>query len=165
MNEEFKILDGILRYLLKNGNKSFTYIKEDSQLKSEFAVDIDNNTLASAFVKLVKDKYVNINEQTIGLKMDNSPRNINYYNISFEGIIFIKNDGYEKEHQNNQKIEIESAEMKKRQFLLEEKHSSIQFQLLVLTWVIAIGTSVAAIYYLLEVLKFLGVLTSCSCNN
>lgn len=161
MNKELEILDGILKYLLKNGNNSFSTISDDAKLKKEFSQEVEKNTLKSAFVKLEKDGHVNTNNQIIGMHMNQTPYIVECYNISFEGIFFINSGGYEKEAQNNQKKEIESAELKKRQFLLEENHSSIQFQLLVLTWVIAIGTFVAAIYYLLEVLKFFGVLNSC----
>lgn len=159
---ELEILDAILKYILKNGNNSFGFIKKDDKLKSTFSQEVENNTLASAFIKLEKDGYINSYLKKVGLNLDNTPRTVDYYNISFEGIFFIKNGGYEKELQKNQKAEIEFVELKKRQFLLEEKHSSIQCQLLFLTWVIAIGTFVAAIYYLIEVLKFFGVLNSCS---
>ena len=156
---EQKILDDLLVFLKETKCDTFYSIESEIKNKSVILKDINSKMLHSALLKLVKDDYVFENYRNIGSLSGYT------YNISFEGIFFINNGGYEKEHQNNQKTEIESAEMKKRQFLLEEKHSSIQFQLLVLTWVIAIGTSVAAIYYLLEVLKFLGVLTSCSCNN
>lgn len=162
MNKELEILDGILKYLLNNGNKTFSFIKDDENLKSAFSHKVENNTLESAFVKLVKDGYVNVNEQTRGMNMNKTPYVVECYNISFEGIFFINNGGYEKEHQNNQKAEIESAELKKRQFLLEEKHSSIQGQIVFLTLVIAIGTLIPAVYYIIEILKFFGVLTSCS---
>jgi hypothetical protein len=165
MNKELEILDGILKYLLNNGNNSFSSIKDDDKLKNEFSQEVENNTLASAFDKLVKDGYVNVNEQTRGINMNKTPYVVECYNISFEGIFFINNGGYEKEHENNQKAEIESAELKRRQFLLEEKHSSIQGQIVFLTLVIAIGTLIPAVYYIIEILEFFGVLNSCSCNN
>lgn len=150
MNKEFKILDGILRYLLKNGNKSFSSIKEDDKLKSEISLDIENNTLASAFIKLVKDGYVNINEQTIGLKMDNSPRNVDYYNISFEGIFFIKKGGYHQALLEVQRKENEYDDLKNEQ----RKQSASLVQLN--RWMV-FGAIVVAIDSILNILHFFGV--------
>lgn len=150
MNKEFKILDGILRYLLKNGNKSFSSIKEDDKLKSEISLDIENNTLASAFIKLVKDGYVNINEQTIGLKMDNSPRNVDYYNISFEGIFFIKDGGY---HQ----ALLEAQRKENAYDVLKTEQRKQSISLLWLNRWVAFGAVVVAIDSILNILHFFGV--------
>lgn len=156
---ELEILDALLKYLKDTNHNTFQHIKSDVKNKSAFLKDIDDKILYSALLKLVKDDYVYEDFQKIGSLSGN------VYNISFEGIFFINNGGYEKEHQNNQKAEIESAELKKRQFLLEEKHSSIQGQIVFLTLIIAIGTLIPAVYYIIEILKFFGVLTSCSCNK
>lgn len=155
MNKELEILDGILKYLLSNGNNPFSYIKADDKLKSEFSQEVENNTLASAFIKLVKDGYVNINEQTIGLKMDNSPRSVNYYNISFEGIFFIKDGGY---HQAL--LEVQRKENAYDVLKTEQRKQSIS--LLWLNRWVAVGAVVVAIDSILNILHFFGVLNSCS---
>lgn len=87
---ELEILDALLKYLLHNSDKSFSDIKEDVKLKAEFSQKVENNTLDSALVKLVKDCYVNVNEQTRGINMNKTPYVVECYNISFEGMFFIK---------------------------------------------------------------------------
>lgn len=155
MNKELEILDGILKYLLNNGNNTFSFIKDDENLKSAFSQEVENNTLASAFIKLVKDGYVNINEQSIGLKMDNSPRSVNYYNISFEGMFFIKDGGY---HQAL--LEVQRKENAYDVLKTEQRKQSIS--LLWLNRWVAFGAVVVAIDSILNILHFFGILNSCS---
>ena len=40
MINEIEILDGILKYLLNNGNNSFSHIKEDIKLKAKVTLTI-----------------------------------------------------------------------------------------------------------------------------
>lgn len=147
---EIKILDTVLKYLLHNGNNSFSFIKDDDKLKIEFSQEIENNTLASALIKLVKDGYVNINEQTVGLKMDNSPRNVDYYNISFEGIFFIKKGGYHQALLEAQRKENEYDDLKNEQ----RKQSASLVRLN--RWMV-FGAIVVAIDSILNILHFFGV--------
>ena len=162
---EIEILDTLLRYLLDNSNNSFSFIKNDDKLKSKFSQEVENDTLSSALLKLVKDEYVNSHLKSVGFNSDESLKTVEHYNISFEGIFFIKNGGYENQIRMNKKKENENIALQKKQFLLEDKHSSYQFQLTLLTWVVVFGTVVAGIYYTIEVLKFFGFLNSCSYGN
>ena len=158
--KNLKILDEFLKYLENTEFRTFTTIRNDTIENSDFLKDIDNFILKSALLKLVKDGYVlQYTENTIDRIFNKSVTN-HYYDISFEGLFFIKNGGYENEYHKNQKAEIESAELKKRQFLLEEKHSSIQGQIVFLTFLVALGTLIAGLYYILEILAFFDVLTS-----
>ncbi|MFE3872203.1 hypothetical protein ACFX5F_13320 [Flavobacterium sp. ZS1P70] len=155
---ENKILDELLKYLLETDYDEFAHIRNDANKKSDFLKNIDNAILKSALLKLVKDGYVNQNSENTTDQLFDTPRTNYFYNISFEGRVFIKNGGYENQNRENQKKENWNNEMTERQNALEEQQSSNQFQLVLLTWVIAIGTLVAAAYYLIEILKFFCVL-------
>lgn len=158
--EYTKILDELLKYLSVTEHTQFAYIRNDANKKSEFLKDIDNSTLHSALLKLVKDDYVNTEMEDSIDPIFKSPRKDQYYKISFEGLVFINNGGYENLYYENQKQKSQFAELKKKQSLLEQKQVSNQFQIVLLTWIIAFGTIVAAVYYLFEILSFFGVLTS-----
>ena len=157
MINEIEILDGILKYLLNNGNNSFSHIKEDIKLKAEFSQKVENNTLASAFIKLVNDGYVNVNEQTRGINMNKTPYVVECYNISFEGSFFIKNDGYRQASLEAQRKEDEYELLNGEQKLHATALLSLNRRMVLLTWAIAFGTLIAAIYYFLEILHFFGV--------
>ena len=157
MNKELEILDGILKYLLNNGNNTFSYIKDDENLKSEIPQEVDKNTLASAFIKLVKDGYVNENKQTRGMNMNKTPYVVDCCNISFEGIFFIKNGGYRQASIEARRKEDAYELLNAEQKLHASALLSLNRRMVFLTWAIAIGTVIASIYYFLEILHFFGV--------
>ena len=158
--DNLKILDELLLLLSKTNESEFAYIINDINNNSEYLKEIDSYILHSAILKLVKDGYVNKKTKNSTDKIFKTPRDYDYYTISFEGIIFLQNGGYQNEYQKNQKEQIEYSELKKKQSLLEEKQVSNQFQIVVLTWIIALGTLIAGLYYIHEILAFFGVLTS-----
>lgn len=162
--EHIKILDDLLKYLVETEYNEFAYIRNDVNDKSEFLKNIDNRTLHSALLKLVKYGYVNQESEKTTDRLFNTPRTDHYYRISFEGLVFIKNGGYENEFHKSQSIESLKNEMIQRQNDLEEKQSRNQTQLVVLTWVIALGTLIAGVYYFLEILGFFGTF-SCDKKN
>ncbi|MBA0883599.1 hypothetical protein [Flavobacterium undicola] len=153
-NTELKILDEILKTLSISDSVKWFEIMNETLDRCEFLKDVDHFTFQVALLKLVKDDYVIETNKDI----DNPKKT--HYNISFEGLFFIKNGGYENQNLKSHQVEMEVVEMKKMQSLLEAKNASLQVQLVVLTYLIAFGTLVAAIYYLLEVLAFLGVCQS-----
>jgi hypothetical protein len=158
--DNIKILDEVLKYLIITEFRTFAEMRNDANEKSDFLKDIDNFIFKSALLKLVKDGYViEYSENKID-EIFNTPRTNYYYDISFEGIIFINAGGYENEYQKNQMQKIEYFELKKKQSLLEEKQLKTQFQLVLLTLIVALGTLIAGLYYILEILAFFGVLTS-----
>lgn len=158
--ENIKILDELIKYLKVTKFRTFVEIRNDANEKSNFLKDIDNFIFKSAVLKFVKDGYV-IEYSEITTDRIFGGQITNYsYDISFEGIFFIKNGGYENGYQKNQKQQIEYSELKKKQSLLEEKQVSNQFQIVVLTWIIALGTIIAGVYYILEIFAFFGILQS-----
>jgi hypothetical protein len=154
---ELEILDALLKYLLHNSDKSFSDIKEDVKLKAEISQKVENNTLDSALVKLVKDGYVNVNEQTRGINMNKTPYVVECYNISFEGMFFIKNGGYRQASLEAQRKANEYELLNAEQKLHATALLSLNRRMVRLTWAIAIGTLIASVYYFLEILHFFGV--------
>lgn len=156
----FKILDELLKYLEITEYRTFSEMRNDANDKSDFLKDIDNFIFKSALLKLVKDGYVTEYSKNTTDKIFNTPRTDYFYDISFEGICFINNGGYEFEYRKSQTQQIEYSDLQKRQSLLEEKQLKIQSQLVFLTFLVALGTLIAGLYYVLEILSFFGVLTS-----
>ena len=154
--EHIKILDELLKYLVETEHNEFAYIRNDVNNKSDFLKNIDNRTLHSALLKLVKDGYVNQESEKTTDRIFNTPRTDYYYRISFEGLVFIKNGGYHYQYQKNQTLENLKNEMTERQNALELKQSRVQGQIAFLTWIIALGTLIAGVYYLIEILKAFG---------
>ena len=151
-NIELKVLDDLLRTLLVSNSFKYSKIINETIDRCDFLKNVQTYIFESALLKLSKDCYVLETNIVINYPIQS------HFNISFEGIVFIKNGGYEKQYQQTQQKEIEFYEMMNRQSALESKNTLFQAQLVVLTYLIAFGTLVAAIYYLLEVLAFLGVL-------
>ena len=158
--KHLNILDDLLRYLLITKHNQFNSFVQDKDNKTILLNLIDNSILHSALLKLVKDGYVNQNSDNVTDRIFGTTKTDHYFKISFEGTVFIENGGYENEYQKTQKEQNDYSELKKKQSLLEEKQISNQFQIVVLTWIIALGTLIAGLYYVLEILDFFGVLTS-----
>lgn len=145
---ELEILDALLKYLKDTKHNTFTSIANDAKKESEFLKGIEDKTLHYALLKLVKDNYVNQDFQKIGTL------NGNLYEISFEGLSFISEGGYVLREKRNRLQD-------KKLNDIEITQSLQQKWILRLTWVIGIGTLVAGVYYLIEILKFFGILKTC----
>lgn len=158
--KHLNILDDLLRYLSITKHNQFNSFVQDKENKTILLNLIDKSILHSALLKLVKDGYVNTESENSIDPLFKSPKKDHYYKISFEGMVFIENGGYENQNRENQRIENWNNEMTERQNALEKKQVSSQFQIVVLTWIIALGTLIAGLYYVLEILDFFGVLTS-----
>ena len=148
---EQKILDELLMYLKDTKQNTFQLIKNDVKNKSTLIKDIDDKILYSALLKLVKDEYVSKDILNIG------PYSSDIYTISFEGIFFINKGGYAQVLLEAQRKEDEYENLNSEQKLHASSLLSINRRMVYLTWAIAIGTLISAIYYLLEILHFFGV--------
>jgi len=147
---ELEILDALLKYLLHNSNNSFSFIKADDKLKSEFSQEVESNILASTLLKLVKDGYVNTHLNKVGLNSNDTPRTVEYYNISFEGVFFIKNGGYRQAF-----LEVQRKENEYENLKTEQRKQSVS--LLRLNRWLVFGAVVVAIDSILNILHFFGV--------
>ena len=157
---EEKILDEILKYLLNTKFNSFDEIRNDANEKSDFLKEIDNLTFKSALKKLEKDGYVYIVSENKISKIFNNNITEYFYSISFEGVIFLKYGGYVYQQVENQIEKIQLEKLQNNAVHQANEQLSLHRQVVFLTWAIALGTLIAGIYYILEILAFFGVLTS-----
>ncbi|MEO8254574.1 MAG: hypothetical protein ABI554_09330 [Flavobacterium sp.] len=147
---ELKILDELLKYLSITEHNTFAYIKNDANEKSEFLKDIDNSTFHSALLKLVKDGYVNQDSENATDRIFNTPKVNHYYNISFEGMFFIKKGGYHQAFLETQRKENAYVDLQN-----EQRRQSASLVMLN-RWVV-FGAIVVAIDSILNILHFFGV--------
>lgn len=114
---------------------------------------------------LIKDGYVKEVEEVSEIEgFGNS--NITYHSLTDEGLSFI---GYVNSYYNKMTEEGQRKAMFDNQLRLDKSVISANRSVIAtnswmkcLTGIIAFGTTVAAIYYLLEILKFFGLLCVCS---
>lgn len=143
-NTELKILDELLRYLLKTDFRTFKSIRNDTFDNYIFFKTVDNYTLEVALLKLAKDEYVIETNKDI-----NNPQK-SHYHISFEGMFFIKNGGYGQALLEVQRKENEYDDLK-----TEQKKQAIS--LLRLNRWLVFGAIVVAIDSILNIFHFFGV--------
>jgi hypothetical protein len=146
-NTELKILDELLRYLLETKFVKYGEIWNDTFINHIFLKTVDPYTYNFALLKLAKDEYVLQN------KKDNGLINSEFH-ITFEGIIFIKKGGYCQERLEAQRKEKAYELLKIEQKRHETSLLSLNRRMVLLTKIIAFGTFIAAVYYLLEILSF-----------
>ena len=159
-----EFLDKIISILKTNKNKltfhqiNVLFITDEfySLYRKDFQLD---NYLPI----LIKDGYVKETEELS--EIDNSK--IKYYLLTAEGLSFI---GYVNSYYNTMSEEEQRKKMFDNQLSLNKSILSTNrsiistnFWMKWLTGVIAFGTLVAAIFYLLEILKTFGLF--CSCSN
>ena len=140
---EFKILDELLKYLLTSNCYSYAEIRNDTIIKSEFLKTVENFTFEAAIEKLAKDGYVT-------KKPQDTTKQKFYYAISFEGICFIKKNGYGQEL-----LEVQRKENAYADLVTEQRKQSAS--LVVLNRWIVFGAIVVAIDSILNILHFFGV--------
>lgn len=130
-------LDIVLLCLEKHHSERHHNFISIAGILQEEHPEIDFGEIQSALNKLVKDGYVEIRE--VGRE---SITDI-YYMITFEGRIWKEQGGYQCEKKENDRINA-----------LADAQQEASVRMVLLTRIVAIGTSVAAIYYLLEVVKY-----------
>lgn len=138
MSEEVKFLDEILYHLLDVPNhKGKEFYEFDFQKKH---YSIDREYIKSAVNKLIKDGYVHslVPENNVII----NARIAGMYYLTFEGMFFIKNGGYEAQKLSDYNLSVKT--------LKEEKQTRFYNR------VILAGTVIASIYALFQILKELG---------
>lgn len=136
---EFKLLDDLLN-IIANLNKraDFNSIQNILRLQYPYTNEISEQVIYSAFRKLLKDGYVTQVKETLSNEFGkNILAEITSYEVSFEGIVFSKFGGYSQEKNN--------------QLRRDKQDTRNRNQLLFLNIVIALGTLIAAIYYLIQI--------------
>jgi hypothetical protein len=157
-NMEIKLLDDILKYLLYIQKAEKPYHVGNNEIDSSF-LNIEKNLFKSAILKLKNDNYIYFGNN-VELKNINNFHIAGLVDLTLDGILFINSGGYQN-HYN--KLQIEQnlmSDLKSEQ----RRHSTALVNLnrwmVGLTIVVALGTLIAGLYYILEILAFFGVLTS-----
>jgi hypothetical protein len=149
-NTELKILDELLNYLLTTEINGIVELRNDTIKKSDFLKNVNNFTFKSALLKLTKDGYVTETSNDSIDPIFNNKRTDCYYDISFEGMFFIKKGGYEKQNAENLKKETEYENIQTEQ----RKQASVLVRLN--RWLV-FGAIVVAIDSVLNILNFFGI--------
>ena len=146
---ETDILDEILNYLLYVQKQPKPYQVGKDKIDQSF-MKYEKGFFKAAVNKLIKEGYVimlkNVNEQVISQKYV-----AGLFDITFDGIIFIINGGY---HAQQRRIERDNNNFQE----LQVRQDALAKSTFRLTVVIAIGTSIAGVYYFLYILDFFGIL-------
>lgn len=136
---EFKLLDDLLNVIASlNQRADYNSIKKSLHNKYPYTNEFSEKIINSAFRKLLKDRYVTQVKETLSNEFGkNILAEITSYEVSFEGIVFSKSGGYTSEKNNQLHTYNQGIRNKK--------------QILFLNIVIALGTLIAAVYYLIQI--------------
>lgn len=142
MDNPFQYIDRVLTYMAMDKDATLKLstkrIWQNLKAQNE-GFDLTEGTLRLIMNKLVKDAYVFF-EQHDSTKV---------YKITIEGLIFQKLGGYEQKLNNDT--------LHERQ---EESNQNTQRILFWFTFIVAVGTLIAAVYYILEIWRFFHPLIS-----
>ncbi len=152
---EIKLLDDILKYILHVQNAKKPYIIGSHDIDNSF-LEINDSLFKSAILKLKNDNYIYFGKN-VELRHVGNSNIAGLVEITISGILFINSGGYQNYYNKLQIEQNSMSDLKSEQ----RRHSAslvrLNRWLVVLTWVIAIGTFVAALYYLIEILKHFGI--------
>lgn len=169
---DISILDDLLLFMSKiDGSEEFYYISQNF-LKTNSNPNIDNGILYKAIQKIVKDGYVEYNES--GSYNESIFGGINVrttYIISFDGLVFISQGGYQGQMDRIQKSQNERQNLENENRLLRIEQAHFAKITVRLTWVVAISAVLPSIYALFQILEYFGffeksngiILGCCSC--
>lgn len=103
------------------------------------------SNLIRIMYKLKKDRYVDSHLRPFNPKENESQTE--HYFITFEGILFCEQDGYQGQinQRNAESIRIEK---------INKAQIDYQRNTIVLTVILAVGTAISAVYYLIEITKY-----------
>jgi len=125
-------LDTVLNYFSRTQSQSMRCYQIWFDLEKE-GLQLSEADVLLVIKKLAKDEFVSIIQ--VGAR--------NFYRITFEGLVFQQQGGY--------KQKLNKDTFLKRQ---EESNKRTQRILFWFTGIVAVGTFIAAVYYVLEILKF-----------
>jgi len=110
--------------------------------------EYDGNEMQKILSRLGKDKYIEFEDREESIKWlpVTDSLTIRYYFITFDGELFIQMGGYAQQL-------ITNANEINRQKNIELAAIANRKTITILTWIIAIGTFMAGLYYSIEILK------------
>lgn len=137
MIEHLKKIDFVLNFFKSKQDldASFSYTIIENHVKRTSELKITVTMLREILKKLVNDGYITERKQEEGYQ--------SIYHVSFEGLVF---EGYVHENEANHKEQERLHTLENRQLALSRRMNA-------LTAIVAVGTIVAAVYYLMEILK------------
>ena len=134
-----KKLDATLICLQKHHKEKHHNLISIATILQTEQPDIDFGEIKSILNKLKKDGFIDTQE----IPIPTTDSTEIYYNINFEGRIFNEQGGYDRRNEQNNELTV-----------LRKQQHSLQVQNRNLTIAVAIGTTVAALYYGLEIFKY-----------
>lgn len=147
--DPIQILDEVLAFMASDHPMVQTSISHEQlhkTLKDEKNIDLSKEELSSIIIKLQNDVYI----REVIRSMPFGGQNLKFvsYIITLEGIVHNRTGGYKKQFEEINKIKS-----------IEDQQKRQATQLLILNWLVAIGTLVAAVYSTVEILKTFGYIT------
>lgn len=152
---DLEILDKILSILSKPESNKLTI--------HEIGVLLHQDPISSLYVnkfiieknieRLLEDNYIKEFKTTFDIKGFENEL-ITYLILTTHGYTFIKNSGYVHNYYSKLSLEEENRLLRQSQIELNKATLSTNRRMLWLTLVIAIGTFIAAIYYIFEIYRF-----------
>ena len=142
-------LDAVLSIIVKNVPKYISdrdlvrKLKEQkvyNYLLLDYGLVIDK-LVDDGFITIIKLNHVNINSGEV-------EKDVTNYKPTFNAVFFFQNGGYNGQYQQKIAESVQVGELRTRQMRLQTKLNR-------LTCWIAVGTCLAAVYYLIEILKYL----------
>ena len=145
-------IDKLLKVLL---GQQLSLSKNEISNKLKTEINIQESELNTILAKAIKDEY--IHEFRHGSMISHT------YKLTFDGILFINEGGYTSQASSrrlNQELEKNQRDLQKTQTemitaqaKIMERQTQIQQSVKTLTVWIAIGTVIAAIYYIFELVN------------
>jgi hypothetical protein len=153
--EPYKQLDIVLACIWENTGESIPdsclNVFQISDLLLRFrGISCSPREIDFIVMRLIKDGYITNDKSLLkGISVNGkklSEIDEPFYFITFDGKVHITSGGYEGDFtsKNKEKARISS---------LEKVQNKVQCQMVILTSIIALGTLIAAIYYLKEIFK------------
>lgn len=140
-------LDALLDFLAKSNNSSYPFDTILSKLEKD-GYSFSPHELDRCLFKLVKDGNLISDERTVDFSSSGQPKRIQktFYSISHDGELLHLSGGYSSKQSEQDQLN----EIKRKQFAIEKRMVRLTF------W-IAAGTIIAAIYYLLSIATMLKI--------
>lgn len=149
---EIKILDEILEYLLYVQNQEKPYNVGNNDRDRQF-LKYNKELFKAAIQKLLKDEYIFLGTN-VKIEIINQTHIAGLYDITFEGIIFIKSGGYEQKQIQNKRTEKAIVDLR------EEQRRQSKTLVNLNRWLV-FGAVIVAVDSILNILNFFDI---CFCK-
>jgi hypothetical protein len=131
-------LDAVLSSLYKHRTEKHFKFVDIAELLQKEASFVNFGDIISILAKLHKDGYIEYDDRAV--KIEDISKNNRVYRLTFEGRYWIERGGYDAE---NRRTFVESIRLER----LEKTQIQYQIWLIWLTAILAVGTTIAALYY------------------